>query len=85
MKHSLLFVFFVITSFSLFACNSSEQIKPIKEETIDFDLVAATEMAETKEKLIVDLSLKEKITQTEFQQIEKTFSEHFGQHVSAIL
>ncbi len=85
MKHSLFYVFIVIISFSLVACNSSEQIKPIKKETIDFDIAVATEVVENKEKLIVDLSMKDKISQTEYQQLEKTFNEHFGQHASAIL
>ena len=85
MKHSLLFVFIAFINFSLVACNSSDQIKPIKEESVDFDLTVATQMIENKENLIVDLSMKEKITQTEFQQLEQTFKEQFGQHASAIL
>ncbi|OIJ15206.1 hypothetical protein BKP35_04995 [Anaerobacillus arseniciselenatis] len=85
MKHSLLFVFIGIISFSLVVCNSSDQIKPLKEETADFDLTVATEIVKSKEKLIVDLSLKEKITQTEFQQLQNTLEEQFGQHARTIL
>jgi uncharacterized protein YcfL len=37
----------------LSACQSSDQIKPIKEETIDFDMNTAIEMVEKKEQLII--------------------------------
>ncbi|WP_240968037.1 hypothetical protein [Paenibacillus aquistagni] len=49
----------------LSACQSSEQLEPIKEETIDFDKKTALEMVEKKEKMIIDIALREKATRLE--------------------
>lgn len=67
------------------ACQSSEQIKPIKEETIDFDINAAKKMVEKKEKMIIDLALREKVTRLEYRELEKSFTEEFGDHAKDIL
>lgn len=69
----------------LSACQSSEQIKPIKEETIDFDINTAIEMVEKKEKMIIDLSLREKASKMEHTELEKSFTEEFGDHAKSIL
>jgi len=69
----------------LSACQSSEQIKPIKEETIDFDINTAIEMVEKKEKMIIDLALREKVSQLEYKELEKSFTEEFGDRANEIL
>ncbi|WP_379346821.1 hypothetical protein [Paenibacillus sp. GCM10027629] len=69
----------------LSACQSSEQIKPIKEETIDFDKNTAIEMVEKKEKMIIDLALREKVSKLEYKELEKSFTEEFGDHAKDIL
>lgn len=53
MRRFYLFSFILVILF-LSACQSSEQLKPIKEETIDFDINTAIEMVEKKEKMIID-------------------------------
>lgn len=69
----------------LSACQSSEQIKPIKEETIDFDMNTAIEMIEKKEKMIIDASSREKVSNLEYQELEKSFAAEFGDHARDIL
>ncbi|MGX4584566.1 hypothetical protein [Paenibacillus chitinolyticus] len=69
----------------LSACQSSEQLKPIKEETIDFDINTAIEMVEKKEKMIIDLALREKVSKLEYKELEKSFTEEFGDHAKDIL
>ncbi|WP_245583803.1 hypothetical protein [Paenibacillus terrigena] len=69
----------------LSACQSSEQLKPIKEETIDFDINTAIEMVERKEKMIIDLALREKVSELEYKELEKSFTEEFGDHAKDIL
>ncbi|RAR44267.1 hypothetical protein [Paenibacillus sp. MDMC362] len=69
----------------LSACQSSEQLKPIKEETIDFDINTAIEMVEKKEKMIIDLALREKVSKLEYKELEKSFTEEFGGHAKEIL
>lgn len=69
----------------LSACQSSEQLKPIKEETIDFDINTAIEMVEKKEKMIIDLALREKVSKLEYKELEKSFTEEFGVHAKDIL
>ncbi|GMK40417.1 hypothetical protein PCCS19_34730 [Paenibacillus sp. CCS19] len=69
----------------LSACQSSEQIKPIKEETTDFDMNTAIEMIEKKEKMIIDAASREKVTNQEYQELEKSFAAEFGNHARDIL
>lgn len=69
----------------LSACQSSEQLEPIKEETIDFDKKTALEMVEKKEKMIIDIALREKATRLEYKEIEKSFTKEFGGHAKTIL
>ena len=69
----------------LSACQSSENLKPIKEETFDFDINTAIEMVEQKEKLIIDLALREKVTIKEYEAFEKIFEEEFGKNAKDIL
>lgn len=71
--------------FILSACNSSEQLKPIKEESIDFDIKTAIQMVEKKEKIIIDLALREKVSITEYEELEKSFDEEFGKYSKDIL
>lgn len=80
--HLLLLIFVILF---LSACQSSKQLKPIKEETIDFDLNLAMEMVEKKEKMIIDVALREKVTKLEYKELEKSFTEEFGDHAERIL
>jgi hypothetical protein len=79
------FVLLIIVILFLSACQSSEQLKPIKEETINFDINTAIEMVEKKEKMIIDLALREKVSKLEYQELEKSFTEEFGVHAKDIL
>ncbi|WP_098743563.1 hypothetical protein [Paenibacillus sp. EZ-K15] len=84
MRRSYLFLLIMVI-FLLSACQSSEQLKPIKEETIDFDLNTAIEMVEKKEKMIIDLALRDKVSKLEYKELEKSFTEEFGDHAKGIL
>ncbi len=64
------------------ACTASEQVKPIKEETTDFDIHSAAKMVEEREKIIIEFALKEKLSKTEFGELEKSLTEKFGDHRS---
>ncbi|MBD3921700.1 hypothetical protein H8B09_23240 [Paenibacillus sp. PR3] len=75
----------ILVTLLLSACQSSEQIKPIKEETIDFDMNTATAMVKKKEQMIIDVASKEKVSQLEYQQLEKSFTVEFGDHARDIL
>lgn len=75
----------IMIMFLLTACQSSNQVKPIKEETVDFDINIATEMVEKKEKMIIDVALREKASYLEHKELEKTFAEEFGVHAKEIL
>lgn len=79
------FVLLVMVILFLSACQSSKQLKPIKEETIDFDKKTAIEMVEKKEKMIIDLALREKVSKLEYREIEKSFTEEFGAHAKDII
>lgn len=82
-KLSLLLTIMIVMLLS--ACQSSDQIKPIKEETIDFDMNTATAMVQKKEQMIMDTASKEKVSKAEYQQLEKSFTEEFGDHARDIL
>jgi hypothetical protein len=84
MRRFHLFLTIVVILF-LSACHSSEQLKPIKEETIDFDIKTAMEMIEKKEKMIIDLALREKVSKLEYTELEKSLTEEFGVHARDIL
>ncbi len=84
MRRFRLFLLIMVILF-LSACQSSEQLKPIKEETIDFDINTAIEMVERKEKMIIDLALREKVSELEYKELEKSFTEEFGDHAKDIL
>lgn len=76
----------IMAFFILSACNSSEKLKPIiKEESIDFDIKTAIQMVEKKEKIIIDLALREKVSITEYEELEKSFNEEFGDYANDIL
>ncbi|NIK21532.1 hypothetical protein [Paenibacillus lupini] len=79
------FVLLIMVILFLSACQSSEQLKPIKEETIEFDINAAIEMIEKKEQMIIDLALREKVSKLEYKELEKSFTEEFGVHAKDIL
>ncbi|GKS14968.1 hypothetical protein YDYSY3_59680 [Paenibacillus chitinolyticus] len=78
-------VLLIMVILFLSACQSSEQLKPTKEETIDFDINTAIEMVEKKEKMIIDLALREKVSKLEYKELEKSFTEEFGDHAKDIL
>lgn len=69
----------------LTACQSSQQLKPITEETINFDMNTAMEMVKTKEKMIVDLAMREKVSKLEYKEIERSLIEEFGSRAQDIL
>ncbi|RKP53123.1 hypothetical protein D7Z26_15450 [Cohnella endophytica] len=78
-------VLLIMVILFLSACQSSEKLKPIKEETIDFDINTAIEMVEKKEKMIIDLALREKVSKLEYKELEKSFTEEFGNYAKEIL
>ncbi|NGZ77701.1 hypothetical protein [Saccharibacillus alkalitolerans] len=69
----------------LTACRSSQRIEPLSEEIIDFDRNTAVEMVKKKEKMVIDLALKEKVTKLEYEALEKTLAKEFGDQASVIL
>jgi len=75
----------IMVVFILSACHSSKQLMPIKEERIDFDIKTAIEMVEKKEKIIIDLALREKVSIMDYEELEKTFTEEFGNYAKEIL
>jgi hypothetical protein len=77
--------FFILVVLLLSACQSSEQLKPIREETIDFDMKVANEMVAKKEKMIIDLALREKVSIKEYEELEKSLTAEFGSHAREIL
>ncbi|KOR90300.1 hypothetical protein [Paenibacillus solani] len=81
-SHLVLLIIFILF---LSACQSSKQLKPIKEETMDFDLNTAMEMVEKKEKMIIDLALREKVSILEYKELEESFTEEFGTYAKQIL
>ncbi|RED63303.1 hypothetical protein [Cohnella lupini] len=76
---------FILVVLLLSACQSSEQLKPIREETIDFDMKVANEMVEKKETMIIDLALREKVSIKEYEELEKSLTAEFGSHAREIL
>lgn len=84
MRRFYLLLLITVTLF-LSSCQSSEQLKPIKEETIDFNINTAIEMVEKKEKMIIDLAMREKVSKQEYMELEKTFTEEFGVYSKDIL
>jgi len=85
MMRSFYLCLIIIVILFLSACQSSGQIKPIKEETIDFDMKTAIEMVEKKEKMIIDVALREKVSKLEYKELEKSFTEEFGNNADIIL
>lgn len=79
------FILSIAAALLLSACQSSEQIKPIREETIAFDIDAATEMIEKKESMILEFALREKVSQLEYEEAERALTEEFGNHARDIL
>lgn len=69
----------------LTACKSSQQMEPVAEETIDFDRNIAVEMVKKKEKMVIDIASKEKVTKVEYEALEKSLAKEFGVHASDIL
>jgi|GEM_PF-1822092 hypothetical protein len=85
MRRFTLFITIMIVTLLVSACRSSEQIKPIKEETIDFDMNTAIRMIEKKEQMIIDIASKDKVSNMEYQELEKSFAQEFGDHAKDIL
>lgn len=52
---------------------------------MDFDINTAMEMVEKKEKMIIDVALREKVSKLEYGELEKSFTEEFGDHAKDIL
>lgn len=52
---------------NLFACNSGDDIKPIKTETEVLSISVATELVQKGEKIIVEVSEKETISRDEYE------------------
>lgn len=75
----------LVSLFLLAGCNSSEDIEPIKEETIEFDLEKAKEMVVKREKPLLDLYDQEKLTPEEFQDVKAFVSKQFGDREQEIL
>ncbi|ADU32211.1 hypothetical protein [Evansella cellulosilytica] len=75
----------IFTTVILTGCATSEEIKPIMEENIDFDINTATEMIKEKEELIIELAMKETVTKKEYDEYEEAFTEQFGQHAQSFL
>lgn len=84
MRRLYLFLFIMVILI-LSACQSPEHVKSIKEEIIDFDINIAIEMVEKKEKMIIDLALREKVSNLEYKELEKSFTEEFGVYAKDIL
>ena len=82
---TLLNTLLIIVVLMFSGCNSSEQIKPIKSETIDFDIGTAIEMVKKKEKLILDVALRESLSTIDYDQAEKALTEEFGDRGKEIL
>lgn len=76
---------FIMVILLLTACQSSQQSRPITEETIDFDMNTAMEMVKKKEKMIVNLALREKVSKREYKEIDQSFTKEFGSHAKDIL
>lgn len=74
------FLFLIILIIILTGCKTDEEIKPIKEENIDFDIDIATEMIKRKEELVIQLSMKETVSKKEYDEFEKAFTAEFGEH-----
>ncbi|WP_338543331.1 hypothetical protein [Paenibacillus tundrae] len=76
----LLTIFLLLT-----ACQSSQQMEPKTEKNIDFDRNTAIEMVKKKEKIVIDIASKEKVTKVEYEALEKSLAKEFGDHTSDIL
>lgn len=68
----------------LSACQS-DQLRPIKEETFNFDINTAIEMVEKREEMIIDVAQRDKVSVQEYEELVKSFSEQFGDHAKDIL
>ncbi len=69
MKKILLII--PILCFTMMFCsctNRGRQIEPLRIDTIDFDIKSATQMIQSGEKLIADISIKDTATREEFDQ-----------------
>lgn len=73
----------IIILLILSGCHSSQQIKPIKEENINFDIKTAIEMIEKKEQMIIDLASREQVSIMEYKELQKSFTEEFGNYANA--
>lgn len=75
----------IIVILFLSACQSSEQEKLVKEETINFNINTATEMVKKKENMIIDVALREKVSKLEYKELEKSFTKEFGSNADIVL
>lgn len=85
MKKTILFVLIAIV-LVLTACQSSQQsLQPTKQENVDFGRIAATEMVEKKERMIMDAASQGTFTKQEYDELEKAFTEEFGDRAQDFL
>lgn len=66
-------------------CNTNKEINAVKQESIDFDIDTAIEMIKEKEELIIQLSTMETVSSNEYDELEKVFTEEFGEHAQMFL
>ena len=65
------YLVFIIICFPLIFCsctNTGKKIKPIKTESVDFNLDKAKQMIEKGDRILADISLKETVSREEFEQ-----------------
>lgn len=79
-KISLVILIFIVSILS--ACDSSYPIKPIKEETIDFDLQTATEMIKKKEEIILEFTMREEFSVDVYEQFAQSLTKEFGNRLA---
>ena len=69
MKRIALMISILCITMVLCSCaNRGTQIKPLRTETVDFDINIATQMAQKGEKIIADIAVKDTATREEFNQ-----------------
>jgi hypothetical protein len=85
MKRIWTFIVIIMSILYLVSCKSLGQMKLVSEETMDYDIESAVKVVEEKERLILDLSLKEKITPDELFLIQRVFDREFAFNGADIL
>jgi hypothetical protein len=69
LKKVILIIASIIYTLILSSCtNTSDKIKPISSEVVNFDMELAKQMIEKGEKIIVDITLKDSVSREEYNQ-----------------